>query len=98
MNKSIETQDINIAAILTTVDGIELKTLSFELYKGEVSAIFCIEHSERLQPVVDRMIWQYGNKTLNIDEKLVHTTLTGLKAYQHKKVQQLQKMLSKNKT
>jgi hypothetical protein len=72
----------------------EYKTLSFELYKGEVSTTYHIEYSERLQPVVDTMLWQYKNRALFINEDLLRSTLIGLKAYQYKKVQELQKMIS----
>lgn len=40
------TNDINKAAILMTVNGINIKTITFNRYEGEVTIIYKFGHSE----------------------------------------------------
>lgn len=90
MKKIFETNDMNKAAILATVDGINIGLLTVDLVDGNHLVTYRNEFPKNLRPVVDQMITQYDNKELMIDANKLCFRLSFLRFLHNKKVKEFQ--------
>lgn len=88
MKKIFETQDMNKAAILATVEGIEIGLLTVDFVNGKHLVTYRNEYPSGLQPVVDQMIKQYDDKELLIDANRLCFELSFLRFLHNKKVKE----------
>ncbi|MGE6609839.1 hypothetical protein ACQKFG_04780 [Peribacillus sp. NPDC076916] len=88
MIKIFEATDMNKAAILATVEGINIGLLTVDLVDGKHLVTYRNEYPEKLQPLVDQMIKQYDKKTLMIDANKLCFHLSFLRFLHNKKVKE----------
>jgi hypothetical protein len=93
MIKIFETEDMNQCAILATVEGIEIGLLTVELVNGKHRVTYRNEYPERLQPVVNEILWQFRKNNLMIDANQLCFHLSFLRFLHNKKVREFKSKL-----
>ncbi|MEC1155030.1 hypothetical protein [Cytobacillus horneckiae] len=93
--KTYSTTDINKAAILTTVQGIEFSKISVELYKEKLIVTYHLQLPRELKSFANKMIKQYERKTLIIDEDKYRHQFKILSIYTDKKIKAFHDLLGK---
>jgi hypothetical protein len=88
MKKIFETQDMNKAAILATIEGVKIGLLTVDLVDGKHIVTYRNEYSSSLQPIVDDSLKRYEDRTLMIDANQLCYRLTFLRSIHSQKVKQ----------
>ncbi|MEX3711214.1 hypothetical protein ABFV99_02295 [Cytobacillus horneckiae] len=91
--KTYSTTDINKAAILTTVQGIEFSKISVELYKEKIIVTYHLGLPRKLKSLANKMIKQYERKTLIIDEDKYRRQYKMMSIYTDKKIKAFHEIL-----